>query len=246
MNAPPFPAVSVGPDVDPFAELQLIDEDAIVLLDRLTPQHLPDSDLLQGMPARDLNAATSALVEAFRSIDVDRVNRRFNWFERITGADIEARVRFDLATHEIDDLMQATVHAQMRAERARDRIARDSVHLDRTNSELGLLVEWANACLSRIGGEEFHRQRFVKRITDIEMIIAANRMMEGQYSLAHQTLTALVDRTGEVTRVLLPLWKQHAFAIAHSDDGPMQDKPRLDAFAAVHGKICALLSTKAG
>ena len=155
-------------------------------------------------------------------------------------------MRFDLATQEIDELMQATVHAQIRAERARDQIARDSVHLEQANVELGLLVERANACLSRLGGEEFHRLRFAKRITDIEMIVAANRMMEGQYSLAYQTLTALVDRTGEVTRVLLPLWKQHAFAIAHSSDGPMQDKPLLDAFAAVHGKICALLSTKVG
>lgn len=236
------PTVTANEQVcTPFDNLTCIDETAITLLDSLTPSHVPDTSLIQGMPARDLNTATAAVVRGLQDINVERISRPFNWWERITGKDIEQRIRFDIATQGISDLINDMEAAHTNAEAARDAVARDALYLLEANKRLSFAIKAAASCTLRLSGDRFHVERFNKRIADLETLAAANRMLEAHYTVSYQLLVALLDRTTEVSRVLLPLWRQNAFAIANGGVGDETERSAMKSFGSIQKKICAKL-----
>lgn len=231
--------------VSAFEALKSIDACAISLLDSMTPTHSPNTTLLQGMPARDLNSATTALVKGLKDIDIERVNKSFNWWERATGKDLEQRARFDLATHEISNLIADMVQAHISADAARDAMLRDAENLKEVNTRLRTLIDLASSCAIRLSGEPFHVNRLKKRIEDMKTMVIANELFEAQYIISCQMLISLLDRTGEVVCVLLPLWKQHAFAVANAGVRDEREKSAMNVVAATQKKIFARLSVHA-
>jgi len=179
---------------------------------------------LSGSPVTLLAAGIAAIVEKLQAVDPRRVLTPATWLERFTGRDIETRVRYDHARRELDQLLQVT---ERTAQRVRQFIA--SVGLlaeahDDEQARLQLHIRAGQRYLEgnpaigaeRAGELELHntRERFARRLANLSALAMSHEQSVHQLQQARSNAVSLLDRFEEASRVLVPMWRAQACAIA--------------------------------
>lgn len=217
------------------------DEAALARFDGALAPHEPDSELLNGTPARSLTEALATLVEGLTRIDVDRVRRRQSWWHRFTGADLEARLELEVAVRSLRDDMQNLAQAAAAAERASRAMRADIPRLEAAQAEHENLVDETSAFLVGADGRNPVTARLERRLGNLQALCASNRLARAQMLLAVDHLGALLDRYRDVEQLLFPVWQQHALAVAQSA-APLADRPGLfEQFKSAHGRLAEAL-----
>src|SRR6201999_2297939 len=90
----------------------------------------PDQSLMAGTPARSLSESMGDLIQSLKRIDVDRVIKRQRWWDRFTGADLEARLELEVAAHSLGEDMRRTAAAAASARHAQAAMRSDLPKLD--------------------------------------------------------------------------------------------------------------------
>ena len=196
----------------------------------------PDEELLTGAPARNLLAAMAETVTSLGRIDAEAVARKQSWFARFTGADLEAQLEFELAIRSVDRQMQGLAAAALKARRAAA-LMRDSIGgLDEARAPNETLIEWTHALLSQ-APETACTARLQRRLANLEALHASNQLARAQMVLAIQNVEGLLDRYGEIERLLFPVWQQHALAVAQSATAPDELPERVDNLHAAQNRL---------
>ena len=220
------------------SDLLPLSEASLALLDAASAIEPVDDRLLETTPARDLSDCISGLVSSLRALDVKAVVERKSWWRQFTGADLEARLKFDLACK---TLRGACEEGRARAKAARDAgslLWRTARRTEADQQRLAVVVREARAALNAPGAREAPpeiRARFERRIANLMTLEAANALVLKQIELSISTLRGLLDRFMEVERLLLPLWQRTSLAAAQAispdttTPHPFLDLPQLHA-----------------
>ena len=198
----------------PFVGLDRIDARAIAAFDAALVVESPDAMLLEGTPARSLSESIANLVRSLQKLDVDRVNRRFTWLERFTGADLEARIAFDIAARHLSIEMAEVAASAERARAVLSALHGDQPRLAAATIAYATLLAATLAFLEAHSGEAGDVDRLRRRAANLQALQASSQMSETQIELAIDGLTGLLDRYADVEQLLLPVWQQHALTIA--------------------------------
>ena len=223
-----------------------LDEEAVTALDSAAQSEPFKLDLLRTAPARDMRLKIEEVVALLEKMDAGRMLARQGPISRLTGADVEARLEFELAGQKvltaIADLRRAAGngrHIRALLVQGREELTGEQARLETVISEAQLLLAATR------DADEFVRARFERRLSNIMAMHAANLLMFEQIKLAEDVLTGLLDRFTDVETLLLPLWQRNVIALAHAAAGRPQ-KQAAGAFEQVNDKLIVHLKQETG
>ncbi len=223
-------------------DLVVIDDAALEAFDAAIVPYAPAEELLSVAPGRGLSDTMAALVQSMRQLSVDQVNRKFNWYQRFTGLDLEARIRFDIATEQLSQQMEELVVAAEPARRMVRMLQSDLPRLHQARASNEALVDIAYAALRDRDGNDFHVARLMRKVANLEAICASNKLAEAQITLSIDTLSSQIDRFSEIEKMLFPMWQQHALAIAQSHSLGSEANNLMLKFSQTHDQIARQLA----
>jgi hypothetical protein len=222
-----------------------LDESAVAALDAAAKGPAFDLDLLSTSPVRDIRMQIEATVALLDRMDHRVLLNRQGVFSRLTGADVEARLEFELASQEVLASVRQLRQAAENGRRIRTLLkeARDDTAGQQTHLESIIAAARELLAASR-DAEQFVVARFERRLASIMAMHTANVLTIEQMNLADGVLTGLLDRLTDVDTLLFPLWQRNVLAVAHSSGG-RSHRAAVDKFAECHESLVARLKQDA-
>jgi hypothetical protein len=200
-----------------------LDEHAVAALDEAANGLTFDLDLLRTTPARDIRTQIEATVALLERMDHRALLRRQGLLSRLTGADIEARLEFELASQKV---LAAAGKLREAAQNGRRILAlltetREQLAIEQTRLEQ-TIAAGRQLLATCPDADDFVVARFERRLANLMAMHAANVLTIEQISLAVGVLAGLLDRFTDVDTLLLPLWERSVLAMAHATGARLQ------------------------
>jgi hypothetical protein len=216
-----------------FLSLHILDDAALTALDRAAQSRPFDLDLLQTAPARDMRRQMEVVLDLLENLDHRAFLSKQNWFAKLTGADVEARLKFELSAQQIIGSAIALRKTAQNGQRiigllgqTRDEILSEQARFER-------LIEAAKSLIvATPDAEAFTLGRFERRLSNIMALHSANIITLEQIGLAESVVRALLDRFTDVDTILLPLWQRNALAMAHSSTSTERRASSVEFYSA--------------
>lgn len=211
-----------------------INDAALAWFDDLGRASSIDDNLLSAAEATAVHKAIRQTLRLLQELDLRGLLHKQGLLYRITGADLEAKLRFELAAKQVT-LAFAGLDAA--ANRARLMVA--AMHSERVRvvhevHRLSHAISTAQHLLSQEhSSEDINVQRLQRRLGNLQAMHVANTLAIEQFKLAEHGLTSLLDRYREIADLLVPLWQQHLFAILHSPRRLSRDMAEVEEFRVV-------------
>ncbi|KZS49943.1 hypothetical protein FHT72_001263 [Rhizobium sp. BK077] len=195
-----------------------IDDDAIAALDMAARAPRMDNNILSSAPARDIRSSANELIEMLEEIDLRKMLRKQGPIGRFTGAAVEARLEFELASHRVADLFRQLSRTAQAGGRLRGILDRTRLELIDEQARLARVISDAKLLVSQSSGSDLALvARFERRLSNIMAMEAANTLTIQQIELSGSVLASLLDRFTDIETLLLPLWQRNALAIIHGE-----------------------------
>lgn len=212
--------------------------EAVEALDAAARTHSFDDDLLRTAPARDMRLQIEAMLTTLDKMDPDRVLARQGTISRLTGADIEARLEFELLGKRVMAVADQLRRAAGNGKRIRSLLADGKNDIISENARLDEVIEEAGQLLSRAHdtSDDFVHARFERRLSNLIAMRASNDLALKQIDLGVEVLSGLLDRFTDVDMLLLPLWQRKVIALAHAAAGKAQRAAAAD-FLEIHKSL---------
>lgn len=218
-----------------------INDEAVSWLDALARREPFDERLLQSAPAHNLRARCEAVVSLLRGIDINALNRSHNLIGRLSGADVEARLRFEMSMQTIGPAVAAASVAAQQARNFLRKLQNARASLIQDNPTLATDIEHATWLLDNgLHIDEQLTARYQRRVSNLMALHAANEQAIAQFALAQQVLIGLIDRFTDVETMLLPVWQRSATALVHACDR-LHFKQSISDFSRIHKNLIASL-----
>ncbi|WP_245423748.1 hypothetical protein [Rhizobium sp. M1] len=197
---------------------QVIDDNAIAALDMAARSPKMNNDILSSAPARDIRSFANELVDMLEDIDLQKMLRKQGPIGRFTGAAVEARLKFELASHRVTDLVRQLSRAAQIGKRTREIFDQTRLELTDEQERLAGVISDGRRLLSQSSGSDLSLvARFERRLANIMAMEAANALTIQQIELSATVLASLLDRFTDIETLLLPLWQRNALAIIHGE-----------------------------
>jgi hypothetical protein len=194
-------------------------------------------DLLRTPAARDIRLQIDSIVTLLNKMDDRVVLAKQGLLSRLTGADVEARLEFELAGQNVLAAMGRLRQAAQNGRRVHGLLVAARAELVAEQARLEALISAAKALLTTTAvADEFIAARFERRLANIMAMHAANILTIEQIGLAHGVLSGVLDRVTDVDTLLLPLWQRNLLAFAHAAAGPQLRDAARD-FAHSHRQL---------
>jgi hypothetical protein len=191
--------------------------EALARLENISRSSAIDDALLSPTRAAEMRRAITLALSTINRLDVDALIARQGWIARLTGADIEARLKFELAGKQVETALEALEHSSRRARELIAAMERESAEIRRRQPEIATAIAFAEDLLATDdNADPGLRDRFERRLANLIAIHAANDMADVQFQFAIDGLSGLLDRYTDIATVVVPLWRHHLFAILHA------------------------------
>lgn len=220
-----------------YAGVSPSSEDALARFDTAYEVFDPDESLLSGAPARSLAEAMAGLVSSLKRVDIDRVMKRHGWWDRFTGADLEARIELEVAAHRLGEDMRQTSQAAAAARHAKATMTADLPKLDVAQATHQALADATAIFLRGSDPADPTVARLQRRLGNLEALHASNRLVRAQMQLAIDHLGGLLDRFTDIEQLLFPVWQRHAFAVAQSAATAETEPGVMEQLRTIHARF---------
>ncbi|HEY8095836.1 MAG TPA: toxic anion resistance protein [Methylobacter sp.] len=205
------------------------------------------SNMLEDSPVSALASRISQIIAKLREADPAQVTVKPSWIQRFLGKSTESKLLYQIARKSLDTLIQDASKDAERVERAIEaldallRNHQNEVRVLRMSIAAGRLFMAANPDAGKpIDGElafDNQRERFARKLTNMAALLASHEMGFTQLRLTRASAIDLLDRFQEVSRVLVPVWRQHSMALINNT------KNNPEVFAAANKAHEALMTS---
>ncbi|MBL0372066.1 hypothetical protein JJB09_08500 [Rhizobium sp. KVB221] len=177
-------------------------------------------------------------MQVITELDLRKLLSRQRWFDRLTGADVEARFRFELSAKQVNLAFERLKGAADQARALIKAMVVERIRLGEEQEALAAAIVYADGLSgARDHADEYLVQRFDRRVANLNAMHAANAMAIEQFKLAENNLTALLDRYSEIASLLIPLWQQHLFTLLHASGRLRRNDPDVASFFVCHSAL---------
>ncbi len=220
-----------------------VDEDGVAFLGKAARGPAIDTRLLTETPGRDLSSSLGGLVARLRTLNVNSLLRHQGVLGRLTGADIEARLRFELEVREISSDIRALDARVVQARRMRQALRQTGADIRAHHDWLLRLMATARRVLARDdAADPMLRERFERRLLNLATLETSNLLTVEQIGMADANLARMTDRIEDISGTLFTLWQRDALALAQSAVPARKGSPLAAAFIRSHDALLAKLS----
>ncbi|NOT85244.1 MAG: hypothetical protein HOP02_10815 [Methylococcaceae bacterium] len=145
-----------------------------------------------------------------------------NWLQRQLGQTLVNSLRYENAKKRIDRLLQEGEVAATRLEQQLSEMVKQQTQLKLEVAQLRLHVAAGRLYLQRhlppatdTESLDFDKpiERFARRLTNLTALLASHEMTATQLDLVYAQTVNLLERFYESSRVLFPIWQEHALAL---------------------------------
>lgn len=219
-----------------------LDENAVAALDAAANTPAFDLDLLRTTPVRDIRVQIERTLALIERMDHRALLAKQSIISCLTGADVEARLEFELAGQKVFAAVRQLCRAAENGKRVHMLLKQAREQLVIEQERLEDVIDAAKALLAGASdAEPFVVARFERRLSNIMAMHAANMLTFEQFGLAEGILAGLLDRFTDVDTFLIPLWQRNVLALAHASGGQPQRKAA-QAFADTHKQLITYLA----
>lgn len=213
-----FQRVVQAEDFSGIADARLVlDENALAALDAAGRSSGFDSELLQTTPAQDMRSKITDLVALLKATDHQKFLKKQSWLSRFTGADVEARLRLELANQTVATKVEELRRSVRHGMHIHDLLCNAEDDIKAHQGQLEIAIQDAQFLLANVqDADNFLRSRFERRLSNVLAINVANVLTLEQIALSKQILKTLIDRFLDVDSTLFPLWQRAMLALAHA------------------------------
>ena len=189
-----------------------------------------------------MTSAVHNLVEKLRRLNLDALFKTQNMFSQLTGADIEAKVRFELDVRQISHDVKQIQAQCFNARRLRRDLRVTLEQIGAEDHRHQRIIAAAHRALHAANDPDpVLKDRFERRLHNLETLRTSNAVTAAQIGLADTNLSQLIDRVEDATTTLFALWQREAFAIAQNPKPVPKASPVAAAFRQAHDKLIANL-----
>lgn len=183
--------------------------------------------------ANALARVLAELVTRLSEHDPNALLQRAHWWDRLTGADIEQRLRRRIAMGSNVELL-AEIERQASAVRASvDRLDAQLIEHDVQGVHLQTYIDAGVQFLQELPAgaatgvddaplPDRPVERLQRRLANLTALLASHSMSRVQVQLARSAAIDLLDRYSETVQILLPIWRQTIQALHNSDNASAQ------------------------
>lgn len=234
----PVPTILFASDV--------LDEAAIIELDAAASDSEFDSDLLRSAPARDIRIHVEAVVALLRKIDQRVLLSRQGLVARLTGADVEARLEFELAGQAVLEALNPLRRAALNGRGMLTLLRQTRTQLIEHQPRLEHVIEAAKRLIEcNQDADDFIIARFERRLSNLVAMHTANVATIEQIKLSEQVLASLLDRVTDVDTLIVPLWQRNLLALAHAATSGARSHAASE-FSRTHNNLITHLTEETG
>ncbi|WMJ71075.1 protein klaA [Stenotrophomonas sp. 24(2023)] len=238
---PATPQTTAAPDAAPATLAQLKHEVLPALfagridIGRYGPPGLAQASVEPSWHDGSTTALAQALGELVARLpehDPRALLQAGTWWQRFTGADIEARLRRRIAmgsnTVLMGDIEQQAVAVRANAELLQARLK----HHDALAAQLQVYIDAGLQFLQELPADAADDsdplrldrpvERLQRRVANLTALQGSHAMSRMQLQLARRNAIELLDRYSETVEILLPIWRQTILALHNADDASAQ------------------------
>lgn len=219
-----------------------IDDASIDFMGRAARSAPMPEDSLTQSPVRDITTAVHALVGRLRQVNMESLFRTQGVLSQLTGADIEAKLRFELDVRQVSADVTALQGQCYQAKRLRHDLRLTRRQIVAEQERLTRIIAAArNAVSAADDPDPDLLVRFERRLGNLIALSASNDVTCAQIALADSNITQLIDRVEDVCTTLFALWQRDALAVAQSAVPVKKASPLATAFLHTHDQLLAKL-----
>lgn len=175
--------------------------------------------MMEGSSVSKLADLLAKIVQALEAADPQNVKNKPGFFQRLLGKDIETEVRYKVARKQLDQMLQ---EAENVSKEVKVTVAGIDAILRTHASERALisnhleagrqyLAEHPEAGQPDAQSLEFDnaRERFERKLANLATLLASHDMSGVQMRMTRAQAVDMLDRFGEATQILVPVWRQN-------------------------------------
>jgi len=181
------------------------------------------SQTMERAPTTSLAGKIAEIVTKLEEADPRKVEGKSNWLTKMTGADLENKVRYQVSRKAVDTLLEEADRMTARVVMLVDQLDKMiETHAEESRG-LRLRIVAGRAYLEANPtagippeGEitfDNPRERFARRLTSMSALLSSHEMSVAQMKLARGQALDMIERYHEISSVLVPVWRQHTLAL---------------------------------
>lgn len=181
------------------------------------------SNMLEQSPVTMLASKMGEIVAKLSDADPRQISQKPTWLERLTGKALESSLKYQYARKELEKLLGEAESLANQVESVQNKIESMLATHEQEVTQLRVSIAAGRIYLEQNptagqppAGEltfENVRERFGRKLANMAALLASHEMSVTQLKLTRSQSVDLLDRFHEVTRVLVPVWRQHTLAL---------------------------------
>ncbi|EES2026007.1 TPA: protein KlaA [Escherichia coli] len=181
------------------------------------------SSLMEKNAVTELSGTLSGIVSALVQADPQRIESNPSWLSRFTGKHLETQVRYQLARHKVEHLIDQgeffLAHVNETLQALDDLLAIYQLEIRHLNIFIQAGREYLKDSFVDAMPEETRiafdnpRERLARKIANLATLLSSHEMTEMQLKMTQAQCIDMMDRFDETTKVLVPVWRQHTLSL---------------------------------
>ncbi len=196
------------------------------------------SQTMEQAPTTLLAGKIAEIVTKLEDADPRKVQGKTGWLSRVTGADLETKIRYQVSRKSVDTLLEEANRLASRVLVLVDQLDQMIVEHAGETRKLKMRVVAGRryleanptAGLPPEGELSFDnpRERFSRRLASMAALLSSHEMSVTQMKLTRGQALDMNERYHEISSVLVPVWRQHTMALVSN----LKNSPEAVAAAA--------------
>ena len=202
------------------------------------------SDLMESGSVSALSSKIAEIITALGDASPEQIAKAPNWFQRLTGAQVEKQVKYQVARKGLEQLIE---EAKGHAQGVRDTLSSINKLIagnEQEVEELRIFIQAGREYLDEqpdagvVSSDDLSfdkpRERFARKLANLETLLTSHQLSVTQMKLSRAQALGMLDRFGETDTVLVPVWRQNTLALIQTKH---MSPAMVNAAAEAHRKL---------
>lgn len=219
-----------------------INQHSLAYMSSLIKGHDIDIQMLTQSPITEASKLSHDLVEIMNSVKFNELLNKQKWFHKFTGADLEARLKFEIAVKNVTSSIVTLSNIGLKISHMQNKLLYLRDHIKKTQPKISQVINLAKKILEHnTDSDELLKERFERMLGNIMAFEASNVVTLETSRLALINLQAWKDRIHEVTTVLFPIWQRNAMTMVQMDHNNKEKASLIEVYVNAREKLIGKL-----
>lgn len=209
-----------------------INDQSLDFMASLLKEQNIDIEMLKSSPVSEASKMTSEIVANMKALDGKNILQEQKWFHKFTGADLEAKLKFEIGIKTISNNVSKLREIAMQISHLGRKLLIVAKDINENQPKIAKIINLAKTSLNKDHNcDPFLRERFERMLGNLMAYEASNMIMLENAKASLKNLKMWQDRILEITNVLFPVWQNSALGIIKMEFNNNKAQSLLETYA---------------